>query len=248
MHQELIEILYHTLWETVHVFFEHRELGHDVGEAGFLYPFLGKEKQETAEHWSHEVADSIRMKVSDDATLRTQVAPRAGRPDRRARRSRSTSGSPAAASSSSSATAARRPTPTTGRSTAWRPPRAHRRCRPSRSSLEPATLSAIANDVGTDVDLSSPAHRARAARRCRRRHLHQRRLAQRDDRPGRGAQARPAHRRAARLRRRRDPAAADSPTYCIVVGSDYIPRIQEVQASIYHVMRESLEGLRHAQA
>ena len=27
----------------------------------------------------------------------------------------------------------------------------------------------------------------------------------------------------------------------IVVRSDYIPRIQEVQASIYHVMRESLE-------
>ena len=25
MHQELVEILYHTLWETVHVFFEHRE-------------------------------------------------------------------------------------------------------------------------------------------------------------------------------------------------------------------------------
>ena len=45
MHQEMIEILYHTLWETVHVFFEHRELGHDVGEAGFLYPFLGQEKQ-----------------------------------------------------------------------------------------------------------------------------------------------------------------------------------------------------------
>ena len=41
MHQELIEILYHTLWETVHVFFEHRELGHDAGPAGFLYPFLG---------------------------------------------------------------------------------------------------------------------------------------------------------------------------------------------------------------
>src|SRR5580692_419143 len=26
IHQELVEILYHTLWETVHVFFEHREL------------------------------------------------------------------------------------------------------------------------------------------------------------------------------------------------------------------------------
>src|ERR1700685_4587123 len=61
MHQELIEILYHTLWETVHVFLEHRELGHDVGQAGFLYPFLGQEKQETGDLVS-EVADSIRMK------------------------------------------------------------------------------------------------------------------------------------------------------------------------------------------
>src|SRR5580700_4326471 len=26
IHQELVEILYHTLWETVHVFFEHSEL------------------------------------------------------------------------------------------------------------------------------------------------------------------------------------------------------------------------------
>src|SRR6201997_3503757 len=34
--QELVEVLYHTLWETVHVFFEHHELGHDVGEAEFL--------------------------------------------------------------------------------------------------------------------------------------------------------------------------------------------------------------------
>src|SRR5258705_7828127 len=39
IHQEMIEILYHTLWESVHVFFEHRELGHDVGESAFLYPF-----------------------------------------------------------------------------------------------------------------------------------------------------------------------------------------------------------------
>jgi len=27
------------------------------------------------------------------------------------------------------------------------------------------------------------------------------------------------------------------------VQCDYIPRIQEVQASIYHIMREALEGL-----
>ena len=32
----------------------------------------------------------------------------------------------------------------------------------------------------------------------------------------------------------------------LVVRSDYIPRIQEVQASIYHVMRETLEVLAHA--
>jgi D-sedoheptulose 7-phosphate isomerase len=34
----------------------------------------------------------------------------------------------------------------------------------------------------------------------------------------------------------------------IVVRCDYIPRIQEVQASIYHVMREMFEVLNHAQA
>ncbi len=62
MHQELIEILYHTLWETVHVFFEHRELGHDAGDAAFLYPFLGRDKQDAA-GVIDEVAASIRMKV-----------------------------------------------------------------------------------------------------------------------------------------------------------------------------------------
>ena len=50
LHQEMIEILYHTLWETVHVFFEHRELGHDVGDAGFLYPFLGPGKAGDRRH------------------------------------------------------------------------------------------------------------------------------------------------------------------------------------------------------
>src|ERR1700683_2815260 len=45
IHQELVEILYHTLWETVHVFFEHNELGHDVGDSAFLYPFLGAQKE-----------------------------------------------------------------------------------------------------------------------------------------------------------------------------------------------------------
>jgi D-sedoheptulose 7-phosphate isomerase len=73
IHQELIEVLYHTLWETVHVFFEHRELGHEVGQAGFLYPFLGREKQAPAD-LEGQVAESILMKAADDAALRATVA------------------------------------------------------------------------------------------------------------------------------------------------------------------------------
>jgi D-sedoheptulose 7-phosphate isomerase len=34
----------------------------------------------------------------------------------------------------------------------------------------------------------------------------------------------------------------------LIVRCDYIPRIQEVQASIYHVVREALEGLVHGHA
>jgi D-sedoheptulose 7-phosphate isomerase len=32
----------------------------------------------------------------------------------------------------------------------------------------------------------------------------------------------------------------------LIVRSDYIPRIQEVQASIYHLIRDSLEGFGRA--
>ena len=73
IHQEIIEMLYHTLWETVHVFFEHRELGHELGDTAFLYPFLGQDKQETGGLLA-EVAASIRMKVNDDASLRNRLA------------------------------------------------------------------------------------------------------------------------------------------------------------------------------
>jgi D-sedoheptulose 7-phosphate isomerase len=45
----------------------------NVGNAGFLYPFLGQEKQETNDLLS-EVAASIGMKVQDDSKLRAQVA------------------------------------------------------------------------------------------------------------------------------------------------------------------------------
>jgi len=44
------------------------------------------------------------------------------------------------------------------------------------------------------------------------------------------------------IRRR---ALADFP---LVVQCDYIPRIQEVQASIYHILRDTLEVLSRGQA
>jgi D-sedoheptulose 7-phosphate isomerase len=73
IHQELIEIVYHTLWETVHVFFEHGALGHEVGKSSFLYPYLGKQKQDTGSLIA-EVAASIQMKAREDERLREEIA------------------------------------------------------------------------------------------------------------------------------------------------------------------------------
>jgi D-sedoheptulose 7-phosphate isomerase len=36
--------------------------------------------------------------------------------------------------------------------------------------------------------------------------------------------------------------------FSIVVPCDYIPRIQEIQASVYHVIRENLEVIQHGAA
>ena len=58
--QELVETLYHVLWELVHVFFEHRGLlegrearrVHDTGASSFLYPFLAEARAPTSRRWS----------------------------------------------------------------------------------------------------------------------------------------------------------------------------------------------------
>jgi len=241
-HQELIEILYHTLWETVHVFFEYRELGHDVGATGFLYPFLGQEKQDTAGVLGH-VANSIQMKVADDAKLRAQVS---------AKESEKISNAVYAIServraggkliifgNGGSATDAND----------WAidciaPPAGYHPLPAVSLSLEPANISAIANDVGADlIFLRQFIAQARSAdiaigistsggsrniiaalEEARKRNMLTVALLGYD-----GGEI---------LRR----GLADFP---IVVHSDYIPRIQEVQASVYHVIRESLEGLLH---
>lgn len=73
IHQELTELMYHTLWETVHVFFEQQTIGHDAGASSFLYPFLGAGQKSPADTLN-EVALSIQHKAADDERLRRQVA------------------------------------------------------------------------------------------------------------------------------------------------------------------------------
>jgi D-sedoheptulose 7-phosphate isomerase len=240
LHQEMIEILYHTLWETVHVFFEHRELGQEVGAAEFLYPFLGRQKQETGDIVA-EVAGSIRMKVDDDAKLRAQAAreeaERISGAALAIRERIKRGGKLILFGNGGSATDAND----------WAldcvmPPAGYHPVPAISLSMEPANLTAIANDVGVEViflrqliaharpeDVAAGISTSGGSRNvvvaleeARKRGLLTIALLGYD-----GGEIKRRH-------------LADFP---IVVRSDYIPRIQEVQASIYHVLRESLEVL-----
>jgi D-sedoheptulose 7-phosphate isomerase len=78
--QELTETAYHLLWELVHVFFEHRGLlsgrdagtVHDPGPASFLYPFLS-EGERDLERVIDDVRASIHLKASETGALRAQT-------------------------------------------------------------------------------------------------------------------------------------------------------------------------------
>ena len=243
-HQEMVEILYHTLWETVHVFLERRELGHDVGDAGFLYPFLGQEKQQTT-GVEAEVASSIRMKVGDDAKLRMQVAA-----EQAAEIARTVTaiherlqrgGKLILFGNGGSATDAND----------WAidcvlPPAGLRPIPAISLAMEPANITALANDVGVEVIfLRQLIAQARpndvavgistsggskniimALQEARKRGLLTVGLLGYD-----GGEI---------VRR----GLVDCP---LVVRSDYIPRIQEVQASVYHIIRELLEAAFHGE-
>jgi D-sedoheptulose 7-phosphate isomerase len=245
IHQEMIEILYHTLWESVHVFLEHREMGHDVGDARFLYPFLGLEKQQTRDLLS-EVATSIGMKVQDDSKLRAQVA------------------SEQADQISSAAHAIHKRLAKGGKLILFGnggsatdandfaidcvlPPDGYHPVPAVSLALEPANITAVANDVGTEViflrqliaqarpeDIAIGISTSGGSRNivmaleeARKRKLLTVALLGYDG---------------GEIRRK---GLSDFP---IVVQSDYIPRIQEVQASIYHIIRETLEVLRRGHA
>jgi D-sedoheptulose 7-phosphate isomerase len=243
IYQELVEVLYHTLWETVHVFFEHRELGHDVGAAGFLYPFLGKDKQVTFDVVA-EAAASIRMKVQDDSRLRLQVAREESKKIGNAASAISEridhGGKLIIFGNGGSATDAN-----DWAIDCFQPPAGYQPIAAISLSMEPANLSAIANDVGTElifqrqliaqarpndvaIGISTSGgskNIVTALEEARKRNLLTVALLGYD-----GGEV---------LRR----GVADFP---LIVRSDYIPRIQEVQASIYHLIREMLEELGHA--
>ncbi|MEO8052743.1 MAG: SIS domain-containing protein [Acidobacteriota bacterium] len=242
VHQELIEILYHTLWETVHVFFEHREVGKEIGAAAFLYPFLGEEKQATG-GVVDQVAASIRTKVQEDAKMRRRVAVEqaaqiAGAAEAIHQRLAG-GGKLILFGNGGSATDAND----------WAmdcilPPAGYRPVPAISLAMEPASLTAIANDVGIElIFLRQLIAHARpedvaigistsggsrniilALEEARKRGLLTVALLGYD-----GGEI---------LRR----GLAD---FNLVIHSDYIPRIQEVQASTYHVLRETLEALNH---
>ena len=242
IHQELVEIFYHTLWETVHVFLEHRELGQDVGQAEFLYPFLGQKRQETSSI-VEDVTASIKMKVHDDTLLRTRLAREeseqigAAALAMRARLSRG--GKLILFGNGGSATDAND----------WAmdcvlPPAGYETVPAISLSMEPANITALANDVGVEViflrqllahakpqDVAIGISTSGGSRNivmaleeARKRGLLTVALLGNDG---------------GEIYRR---GLADHP---IIVRSDYIPRIQEVQASAYHVLRETLEALNH---
>jgi D-sedoheptulose 7-phosphate isomerase len=233
------------LWETVHVFFEHRELGQDVGQTEFLYPFLGQTRQDMS-GIVDQVTASIRLKAHDDSLLRAQLAEEQGERigntvaaihDRLVR-----GGKLILFGNGGSATDAND----------WAmdcvdPPSGYRSIPAISLSMEPAIITALANDVGNDViflrqliahaqpeDIAVAISTSGGSRNivmaleeARKRGLLTVALVGYDG---------------GEICRR---GLADFP---IIIRSDYIPRIQEVQASAYHVIRETLETMNRGEA
>ncbi|MEA2322435.1 MAG: D-sedoheptulose 7-phosphate isomerase [Solirubrobacteraceae bacterium] len=246
--QELVETLYHVLWELVHVFFDHRGLLEgrpagavsDAGASSFLYPFLD-EREDDLEAIVADVRASVLMKAAEVAALRTQTLSE-GREALLAAASElrdgfARGGRLLALGNGGSATDAmdvvadfRSPPPGAG----WPP-------RPALDLTEDtAILTAVANDVGVEAMFSRQviAH----------------------GRPGdvvvaittSGGSANALHALAeARRRGLRTVAfagydggrvaAEGLADHVVVSRSEHIPRIQEAQASALHVLRELVE-------
>lgn len=249
--QELLETLYHVLWETVHVFFEHPGLLETRGPAAehgppssaptdFLYPFLARSERD-ADSVRRAVSDSVRLKAAEVTALRRDTLE--GSADglvaaaRRMRASFDAGGTALAFGNGGSATDAMDvvadlvdPPPP------WP-------ARPALDlTLDPSILTALANDVGTDVIFSrqimaygrrgdvalafstsgSSRNVVRALEEARRRGLATVAFVGSDG------------------GRIRQEGLAD---HIVFAPSDHIPRIQEAHATAYHVLRDLVETL-----
>ena len=237
--QEVFEVLYHMLWETVHVYFEHREQGHDVGASSFLYPFLGTQEQRL-EGVVEEVQGSMLQKMQETNRLRataSETESGAISETAAALSERLTRGGKLIAfGNGGSATDANDLV-----ADCVDPPQDLRPIPAVSLSAEPANVTAVANDIGTEaifarqliaharpedvaIGISTSGGSANilaALAEARKRGLLTVGIVGYDG--GRIVSERLAD-------------------HAIVVRSDYIPRIQEVQASIYHVLRGLISG------
>ncbi|ADB50971.1 SIS domain-containing protein [Conexibacter woesei] len=247
--QELVETLYHVLWELVHVFFEHRGLlagrdagsRHDSGASSFLYPFLD-EREHDLDAVLADVAASARAKSQEIGALRSQTLGDGRETLLNAaaalRRALDGGGTLLALGNGGSATDAmdavadlREPSGTHG----WPPRRA------LDLTADPAILTAIANDVGTEAIFA--------------------RQVIAYGRAGDGMLAFSTSGgsenviSALREARGRGVAtvafvgydggrilAEGLADFVVVTRSEHIPRIQEAQASAWHVLRELIEA------
>jgi D-sedoheptulose 7-phosphate isomerase len=233
--QELTETYYHLLWELVHVFFEHRgqQGGRGAGAASFLYPFLD-ERASDPEAVIADVAASVVMKAEEVGALREQtLGENAGVLEAAAGELRArldAGGTLLALGNGGSATDAMDVV-------------ADLRAAGRRAldlTDDPAIITALANDIGTDaifsrqviayggpgdalIALSTSGNSLSviaALAEARRRGL----LTIACVGYGGGK-----------------VAAEDLADHVIVTRSEHIPRIQEAQASAYHLLRELVE-------
>jgi D-sedoheptulose 7-phosphate isomerase len=243
--QELVETAYHVLWELVHVFFEHRGLlegrserrVHDAGASSFLYPFLSEGETDLGAVLA-DVAASAQMKFSDVVELRAATLAGAREPLAAAasalRAGLDAGGRLLALGNGGSATDATDVvadflSPPAGRP--W----------PGRAAIDlgadTAILTALANDIGSEAIFARQiiAHGRPgdtvlalstsggslsvldALAEARRRGLQTIALVGYDG---------------GRI------AAEELADHVIVSPSPYIPRIQEAQATVYHLLRE----------
>jgi D-sedoheptulose 7-phosphate isomerase len=235
--QELAETGYHVLWELVHVFLDHRDrtTGRDSGASSFLYPFLGAQDKDV-EALVSDVRASALAKAQEVSELRTQTL-RDGRDElhaaaRSLRARLDAGGTVLALGNGGSATDAMDAV-------------ADLRAGPSpRRALDltadPAILTAIANDIGTEAIFSRQviayggAGDALLALSTSGNSLNVIAALQEARRRGLVTVAFVGY-DGGRI------AAERLADHVVVTRSEHIPRIQEAQASAWHVLRELIE-------